>query len=47
MKMYGNEKTLGFQRMILFIELFANVKRSGFFYLHLLCELLKKTKKIK
>ena len=30
MKMYGDKKTQGLQRMILFIELFANVKRFGF-----------------
>ena len=30
MKMYRDEKTHGLQRMILFIELFANVKRFGF-----------------
>ena len=29
MKMYKVEKTIGLQRMILLIELFANVKRFG------------------
>ena len=31
MKMYRDEKTLGLQRVILFIESFANVTRFGFY----------------
>ena len=30
MKMYRDEKTQGFQRMILFEEMFANIKHFGF-----------------
>ena len=30
MKMYRDENTQGFKSMILFIEIFANVKRFGF-----------------
>ena len=29
-RMYGDEKTQSLHRMILFIELFVNVKRFGF-----------------
>ena len=31
MKMYGDEKTQGHQRMILFVKIFANVKCFGFY----------------
>ena len=30
MKIFTNEKTQGFQRLILFVEIFAIVKRFGF-----------------
>ena len=30
MKMYRDEKTQGLLKMVLFIELFANIRRFGF-----------------
>ena len=30
MKMYKDEKTRGFQRMVIFVEIFSNAERIGF-----------------
>ena len=45
MKMYRNEKTQSLQKMILFIEIFANVKCVSFFTFIRACKLLNETEK--
>ena len=39
MKMYRDEKTQGLPEMILFVEIFANVKRLGFYTFIKACKL--------
>ena len=47
MKMYRDEKTQGLHRSILFVELFANVKRFGFQTFIRAYKLLNETKEMR